>query len=175
MAPSMVANVGLTEGQLPLIYFFGGACTFFTTPWIGRLTDRHDKLHVLTGITIVAVIVAPIVTHLGVTSLPVTLVVTTLFFVAMSGRFAPAMALVTNAVDARYRGGFMSVNSALQQAAGALANVAAGLLIHRDPAGHLVGYGRAGYVSLAAFALTVGLAAWLRAGAPHAARNPAPG
>lgn len=173
MAPSMVANVGLTESQLPLIYFFGGACTFFTTPWIGRLTDRHDKLHVLTGITLIAVIVAPIVTQLGVTPLPVTLVVTTLFFVAMSGRFAPAMAMVTNAVEARYRGGFMSVNSALQQASGGLANIAAGLLIHRDPAGHLVGYVRAGYVSLAAFVLTVGLAAWLRAGAPHAARNPA--
>jgi len=173
MAPSMVANVGLSESQLPLIYFFGGACTFFTTPWIGRLTDRHDKLHVLTSLSIVAMIVAPIVTNLGVTPLPVTLVVTTLFFVAMSGRFAPAMALVTNAIEARYRGGFMSVNSALQQAAGALANVAAGLLIHRDPAGHLVGYARAGYVSLAAFLLTVALAAWLRAGAPHAARNPA--
>lgn len=172
MAPSMVANVGLSEAQLPLIYFFGGACTFFTTPWIGRMTDRHDKLHVLTTITVVAVIVAPIVTNLGATPLPVTLVVTTLFFVAMSGRFAPAMAMVTNAVEARYRGGFMSVNSALQQAAGGLANITAGLLIHRDQAGHLVGYARAGHVSLAAFALTVVLAAWLRAGAPHAARNP---
>jgi multidrug resistance protein len=174
MAPSMVANVGLTEAQLPLIYFFGGACTFVTTPWIGRLSDRHDKLHVLASISGVAVVVALIVTQLGLTPLPVALVVTTLFFITMSGRFAPAMAMVTNAVEARYRGGFMSVNAALQQASGALANVVAGLLIHRNAAGQLVGYPQAGYVAGAAFGLTVLLAAWLRAAAPHAARNPAP-
>jgi predicted MFS family arabinose efflux permease len=174
MAPSMVANVGLRESQLPLIYFFGGACTFFTTPWIGRLTDRHDKFHVLAWITSVAVIAGLIVTQLKITPLPLTLVVTTLFFIAMSGRFAPAMAMVTNAVEARYRGGFMSVNSAMQQASGGLANVVAGLLIHRDAAGHLLGYPLAGYVATAAFGLTVALAAWLRAAAPHAARNPRP-
>ncbi len=174
MAPSMVANVGLTEAQLPLIYFFGGACTFFTMPWIGRLTDRHDKLHVLASITALAVVVALIVTRLKVTPLSVTLVVTTLFFITMSGRFAPAMAMVTNAVEPRYRGGFMSVNSALQQSSSAFATYAAGLIIHREATGHLAGYPQAGYVAAAAFALTVGLAAWLRAAAPHAARNPAP-
>ncbi|MBK8856403.1 MAG: MFS transporter [Opitutaceae bacterium] len=171
MAPSMVANVGLTEAQLPLIYFFGGACTFFTMPWIGRLTDRHDKLHVLASITALAVVVALIVTQLKVTPLPVTLVVTTLFFITMSGRFAPAMAMVTNAVEPRYRGGFMSVNSALQQSSSAFATYAAGLIIHREATGRLAGYPQAGYVAAAAFALTVGLAAWLRAAAPHAARN----
>jgi predicted MFS family arabinose efflux permease len=176
MAPSMVANVGLTEAQLPLIYFFGGACTFFTTPWIGRLTDRHDKLYVLATITALAVVVALIVTHLNVTPLPVTLIVTTLFFITMSGRFAPAMAMVTNAVETRYRGGFMSVNSALQQSSSAFATYVAGLIIHRDATGRLAGYPQAGYVAAAAFALTVGLAAWLRAAAPHAARNfPVPG
>ena len=174
MAPSMVANVGLTEAQLPLIYFFGGACTFFTMPWIGRLTDRHDKLHVLASITALAVVVALIVTQLKVTPLPVTLVVTTLFFITMSGRFAPAMAMVTNAVEPRYRGGFMSVNSALQQSSSAFATYAAGLIIHREATGRLVGYPQAGYVAAAAFAVTVGLAAWLRAAAPHAARNPVP-
>ena len=37
LAPSMVANVGLTEDQLPLIYLAGGLCTFGTTPVFGRL------------------------------------------------------------------------------------------------------------------------------------------
>jgi hypothetical protein len=121
-----------------------------------------------------AVVVALVVTHLGLTPLPATLVVTTLFFVTMSGRFAPAMAMVTNAVEGRYRGGFMSVNSAVQQASGALANVTTGLLITQDAAGRLVGYPRAGLISCLGFGLTVALAAWLRAAAPHAAKNPAP-
>ncbi|MCU0794061.1 MAG: MFS transporter, partial [Opitutaceae bacterium] len=51
MAPSLVANVGLAENQLPWVYFFGGLATFASTPLIGWLTDRHDKLHVLAAIT----------------------------------------------------------------------------------------------------------------------------
>jgi hypothetical protein len=65
----------------------------------------------------------------------------------------------------------MSVNSALQQSSSAFATYVAGLIIHRDATGRLAGYPQAGYVAAAAFALTVGLAAWLRAAAPHAARN----
>ncbi len=174
LAPSMVTNVGLSEQQLPLMYLFGGALTFFTMPWFGRLSDRHDKLHVLLAISIVAIGVVLVVTRLGEAPLPFILIVTTLFFIAMSGRFAPTMAMVTNAVEARYRGGFMSVNSAIQQASGALANITAGLLITKNAAGQLVGYPRAGLISAVAFVLTVILAAWLRAAAPHAAKNPAP-
>lgn len=175
MAPSMIANVGLNEQwQVPLVYLFGGACTFFTMPWFGRLSDRHDKLYVLAWVSLIGLAVVPILTRLGPGSLVLTLGVTTVFFIAMSGRFAPAMAMVTNAVEGRYRGGFMSVNSAVQQASGALANVTAGLLITQDAAGRLVGYPRAGLISCLGFGLTVALAAWLRAAAPHAAKNPTP-
>lgn len=174
MAPSMVANVGMDERWLSLIYLCGGACTFFTMPWFGKLSDRHDKLYILAAITVVAIGSVLIVTRLGPGPLWVTLLVTSLFFVAMSGRFAPAMAMVTNAVEGRYRGGFMSVNSAIQQAASGCANLVAGLLVTRNATGQLVGYPRVGLLACGAFALTVVLAAWLRAAAPHAARNPAP-
>jgi predicted MFS family arabinose efflux permease len=175
MAPSLITNVGLDERwELPLVYLFGGACAFFTMPWLGRLADRHDKFHVLVAVSLLAVAILPFITRLGPGPLPYTLAVTTLFFIAMSGRFAPAMAMITNAVAARYRGGFMSVNSAVQQASGGLANLTAGLLITQDVSGRLVGYSRAGLVAGVAFVLTVVLAAWLRSGAPHAARNPAP-
>lgn len=172
LAPSMVANVGLTEKQLPLMYLCGGALTFFTMPWFGRLSDRHDKLYVLMWISLVAIVVALVVTRLGAAPLPLVLVVTTLFFIAMSGRYSPAMALITNAVESRYRGGFMSVNSAVQQAASGLASVLAGCFVTSDAAGHLLGYPRVGYLAAIAFVLTVVFAAWLRAAAPHAAKNP---
>jgi len=64
----------------------------------------------------------------------------------------------------------MSVNSAVQQIFSGRANIAAGLLVTTDATGHLVGYPRAGYLSLAAFIATVILAWWLRKAAPHAAR-----
>jgi hypothetical protein len=77
------------------------------------------------------------------------------------------MTMVTNAVEARYRGGFMSVNAALQQAANGLANILAGLFVTRDASGHLAGFPLLGYASIAFFVLTVLLAAELRAKAPH--------
>ncbi len=175
MAPSLVANAGVSDARLPWVYFCGGLATFATTPLIGRLTDRHDKFHVLAVLTIPAIAATLLVTHLGPSPLPIVLVVTTLFFVGMSGRFGPASTLVANAVEPRFRGGFMSLNSAVQQGASALANLLGGLLIGRDTAGHLTGYGRVGWVSVLAFVLTLFLAHRLRAAAPHAARNLAPG
>lgn len=171
MAPSLVANAGVSDARLPWIYFFGGVATFFSTPFIGRLTDRHDKFHVLAALTVPAVAATLLVTHMGAWPLPWLLVCTSLFFVGMSGRFGPASTLVANAVEPRFRGGFMSLNSAVQQGAGALANMLGGLFITRDAAGHLVGYGRVGWVATGAFLLTLVLAHRLRAAAPHAATN----
>ena len=171
MAPSLVANAGVTEKLLPLVYLFGGAATFFSTPFVGRLTDRHDKLHVLAALSLPAIVAALLVTHLGPSPLPLVLLVTTLFFVGMSGRFGPATTLVANSVSPRFRGGFMSVNSAVQQGSSAAANLLGGALISRDAAGHLVGYGRVGWLSVGAFLLTLVLAHRLRAAAPHAAIN----
>jgi MFS transporter, DHA1 family, inner membrane transport protein len=148
MAPSMVANVGLTESQLPLIYLAGGIFTFFTMPWVGRLSDRHDKLHVFAWITLPACVSVLLLTHLPPVHVAVALAVTTAFMIFMSGRFPPAMTMVTNSVEARYRGGFMSVNSAVQQAAGAVANTVGGLCITRDATGYLRGYGTNGIITV---------------------------
>lgn len=174
LAPSMVANVGLTEAQLPLIYLAGGLCTFASTPIIGRLADRYDKLHVLGWLSIAACVVVLILTNLGRTPVAIPMLITALFMMTMSGRFAPTMAMVTNAIDARYRGGFMSVNSAIQQASSGLANLTAGLLVYSGNDGRLVGFPRVGLVAIVCFGLTYFLAARLRAAAPHAARNAQP-
>jgi MFS transporter, DHA1 family, inner membrane transport protein len=170
MSPSLVANTGLSESQLKFVYLCGGAATFFTTNLFGRLTDRHDKVNVLAGVSLLAIVTAFMLTRLGPSPIWVTLTVTTVFFVTMSGRFTPSMAMISNAVEQRYRGGFMSVNSAVQQASGGLANIVAGTLITKGVSGRLEGYPRVGWIAIAAFALTVVLAWRLRAAAPFAAR-----
>ena len=172
MAPSLIANVGISESQLPWIYFVGGSCTFVTMPLLGRLSDRFDKLHVLAIVTVPAIISVIIVTRMGVTPLAIALPVAGIFFVSMSSRFPPAMAMITNSVEARYRGGFMSVMSAIQQASGGLGNVVAGAIVTAEASGRLLHYSRAGWVSVVAFALTVALGWRLRAIAPHAALTP---
>jgi predicted MFS family arabinose efflux permease len=176
MAPSLVANTGLSEHQLFYIYLCGGLTSLFTTPIFGRLSDRHDKLHVLAWVTLLAIVAVLILTRLGPAPVFLTVGITSLFFVAMSGRYTPTMAMITTSVEARYRGGFMSVNSAVQQAASGVANLTAGMLVTRDPSsGRLAGYPQAGYVAVAAFALTLVLAWRLRAAVPQAAKPGHPG
>jgi predicted MFS family arabinose efflux permease len=180
LAPSFVANVGLNETiQLPIAYAVGGIATAFSTPLIGWLSDRMDRLRLLAIMTGGAVLVVLFITRLGPSSMMMASLMMALFMVTMSGRFAPAMAMVTNAVEARYRGGFMSVNAALQQAASGLSNVLAGLFVTRDAAGHLAGMPMLGYVSAGFFGLTVLFAYELRAAAPYVAKpakrdNPPP-
>ena len=175
LSPSLVANTGMSESQLFYVYLCGGMVTLFTTPVIGKLSDRHDKLHVLAWVTLGAIFVMFAITRLGQTPIVLTLALTSLFFVTTSGRFTPAMAMVTNSVQARYRGGFMSVNSAIQQGASGLANLVGGLLITRTASGRLEGYEHVGYLAMGALAITLALAWWLRAAAPHAAKPGHPG
>ena len=170
IAPSFIANLGLDPGVgLPITYMVGGIATAFTTPLIGMLSDRIDRLWLLAVMSGLAVVTVLIVTRLGPTSVGMASLMMALFMVTMSGRFSPAMTMITNAVDARYRGGFMSVNSALQQAASAGASMLAGTFVPRAPDGHLAGMPTLGYVSIAFFVLTVLLAAELRSAAPYVA------
>ena len=171
LAPSMVANLGISEDNLFKAYIIGGLATLVTTPIVGRLSDRLDRLHLLTGLSVAAAIVVLVLTNLGPSSLTVASVIMALFMVTMSARFSPAMAMITNAVEARYRGGFMSVSSALQQAASGLASILAGAFVTAGPDGHLLGYPTLGFISVGFFILTVVLAARLRAAAPHVARS----
>ena len=169
VAPSMVANMGIAESELPIAYVVGGVCALVSMPVVGWLSDHVNRLRLLTGISVAAAAVAVIITHLGASSLGFVSMMMAFFMVTMSGRFAPAMTMITNAVESRYRGGFMAVNAALQQAASALATALAGVFVTRDPAGHLVGYHILGYIAVGFFALTVVLAAVLRNAVPHVA------
>jgi predicted MFS family arabinose efflux permease len=174
IAPSFVANVGLSEDRgLLITYIVGGIATAISTPIIGWLSDRIDRLRLLTIMSSAAVVVTLMITRLGPSSVAVASTMMALFMVTMSGRFTPAMTMVTNSVEARYRGGFMSVNSALQQATVGAANMLAAVFVSRDANGHLAGLPWVGYVAVLFFVLTVLLAAELRAAAPHVSA-PAP-
>jgi DHA1 family inner membrane transport protein len=171
LAPSFITNVGLDEShQLPIAYMVGGAATAISMPIVGWLCDRIDRLLLLGLMSAAAIVVVLFITRLGPSSLAVASTMMALFMVTMSARFAPAMTMITNAVEARYRGGFMSVNAALQQAANGLGNVAAGWFITVGAHGRLEGFPQLGYLAAGFFMLTVLLAAQLRNIAPHVSR-----
>jgi len=75
-------------------------------------------------------------------------VVTTAFFVFVSGRMVPGMALLTAASAPAMRGSFMSVNGALQSAAMGVSAWLGGLMISRTPEGLVQGYGYTGWFAL---------------------------
>ncbi len=171
IAPSFVANVGLDETfQLPLCYAAGGLATMVTLPLIGWLSDKVDRLKMLAVLTVAAIGVVLVLVRLGPSPTSTAALMMAMFMVTMSGRFTPVMTMVTNAVAARYRGGFMSVIAALQQAANGFANVFAGLFVTSGVGGHLAGLPLLGWFSVGFFILTVLCAAELRAAAPHVAR-----
>ena len=173
MSTSLVTNAGLPEAKLFMLYLLGGAATLVTSPFFGKLSDRHGKAKVFGFLALISAIPTLALTHLPVTPVPAILAITTVFFIFTSGRFVPMMALVTMSVEPKYRGAFMSVNSSVQQIAAGLATAFAGLIVTKDDAGRLVGYGATGWLSLAMLLLCIPLVRRLRLAAATGPATPA--
>ncbi|MCC2546897.1 MFS transporter [Hymenobacter sp. BT175] len=150
LSPSLVGNVGFTVGQLGYVYLVGGALTFFTSPLIGRLADRHGKVLIFTIATVATVPVLLIITRLTPTPLPIVLTLTAAMFAVMGGRYVPATALATTVVPPWQRGSFMSLNTSIQQLAAGAAAYLAGLIVVQTSTGQLLHYEVVGYIAAAA-------------------------
>ena len=148
-------NVGLSTEQVPMLYLVGGVATFFTARLWGWLADRFGKVQVFRTVSVLAVLPMLALTHLPVVPLWVLIIVTTSFFVFVSGRMVPGMALLTATTEPQLRGSFLSVNNALQSAAMGLAAWVGGLMISRGDDGLVHGYGRAGWLALVTTVLMV--------------------
>jgi len=150
-----VHNIGITQHDIPYIYLAGGAATFFSARFIGRRADQCGKTHVYRLVALIASLPLLLVTHISAAPLWLWLIYTTVFFVLVSGRMIPAMAIITSAAQPHLRGTFMSLNATVQSLAMALASTLAGFIITQDSAQHIVHYDRVGLVALAANALAI--------------------
>jgi predicted MFS family arabinose efflux permease len=162
IAPTMVANVGLAENELPLLYFCGGLATLVTAQVIGHLADRYGKQRLFTIVAIASIAPILIITHLPRLPLAAALGWSVLFFVLVTGRFGPAMAVVTGSVEPRLRGSFMSFNASVQMTGSALASLASGFIIRRAPDGALLHFGAVGWLAAACTLLCVVLVRGIR-------------
>jgi predicted MFS family arabinose efflux permease len=162
LATYMVYNVGLTERQLPFIYLTGGLCTLFSMNLVGRWADRAGKLRVFTLMSLAASVPILTLTNLPRVPLLAALATSTLLMICMSGRFVPAMAMMTATVESRYRGGFMSVNSSVQQFSCGLAAWISGGIIGQNARQEITHYPVAGLVSVACVLACIWLARFLR-------------
>jgi MFS transporter, DHA1 family, inner membrane transport protein len=156
-------NVGMEESSLVYVYLCGGVATLLTLTGFGWLADRFGKrliFRILGGFTAVPILLITNLPH----GFPLVLVLatTTLLMTVSSGRMAPALALITASAEPRYRGSFMSMNSAVQQTAMALAAVIAGRMIGETKTGELTGYPLIGCVAAGITILTLFMVGLLR-------------
>jgi predicted MFS family arabinose efflux permease len=82
--------------------------------------------------------------------------------VLVTGRFGPAMALVSGSAEPRIRGSFMSLNAAIQQAGAGVAAFVAGSMVGKVASGELTGYGNVGWLATAFTLVAVALAFRIR-------------
>ncbi len=148
VSPTLVANVGLREDQLPLMYIIGGLCTIFTSPFIGRLSDRFGKHRIFLIGALVTLIPYTLITHMKPSPLWLILAICAFFFVSSGGRMIPATALVSGTSRPENRGSFMSIVSCVQQLAAAISSYIAGVVVTKGASGRLENYEIVGYVAI---------------------------
>ncbi len=134
IAGFMQKNNGVTDSQLPVIYLSGGIATIISSPIVGWLSDRYGNVRIYSFISLLASIPFMLVTYEWTRVFPVLMTFTVLFFVFVSGRMVPAMALLNNTVSPAHRGTFMSLNGSVQQLAMSLGAIAASFILYA-PAG----------------------------------------
>jgi MFS transporter, DHA1 family, inner membrane transport protein len=158
LSPYLVANVGLPERDLFLVYLTGGVATVFTAPVTGRLADALGRRRVFTFLVTVACVVTLILTNAGRLPLWAVLVLAGGFFIFASGRFIPGQAIMTLAVPASRRGAFMSLSGCARDLAMGLAATVGGWIVTKTPSGQLVNFNWLGWLALAAGVVSVWLA-----------------
>jgi predicted MFS family arabinose efflux permease len=157
-----VANVGLPERYLSLVYLVGGALTVFTAPLVGRLADRWGRVRVLAVLVAVASVVTLAIANTGPLPVAGVLVLTGLFFIFASGRFVPGQAIVTLAVPSSRRGAFMSLSGCARDLASGLASVVGAKVVLESPSGQLLHFQWLGWIAVAAGLVAFWLATRVR-------------
>ncbi len=157
-----VANVGMTEQQLPIIYIVGGGLTLIAAPIIGRLADRFGKLTIYRILCPFSALLLLAVTHLPPVSVALAVVAFGALMVCNVGRMIAAMAMVTSSVEPSRRGGFLSANSSVQHIASGLGAYLGGAIIRQSANGKLEHFGAVGWIAATATLASLWLAGRVR-------------
>ncbi|WP_316818752.1 MFS transporter [Pedobacter nyackensis] len=128
----LINNINITQEELPLVFMFTGIASIVIMPLVGKLSDRYDKFMVFAGGSILAIIMIVIYTNLSPVPLWQVVVVNMILFMGIMSRMIPATTLTMSVPDIKDRGAFMSVNASLQQMAGGIAALCAGLIVTQE-------------------------------------------
>ena len=164
LSPYLVANVGVPEEHLFIVYLTGGLLTIFTGPLVGRLADRYGRLKVYTIVTLAASVVVLYLTNAPRLNLGQVIVLAGFFFVFASGRFVPGQAITSLAVAAPQRGAFMSFSSCVRDLISGVVTYMGGVIVTRSSEnGPLTGYGWLGWIAVGCSLISLWLARRVKA------------
>lgn len=149
-----VNNLGVAMGSLPLVYLVTGCAAIMIGPAVGRACDKIGPFPVFTAGTLVASATVLYYTRLGTTPLVAVIAINVVLFFGIFSRMIPSQTMMSALPSPQDRGAFMAVSSAIQQLAGGVASVLAGLIVVESADGSLLHFERVGYVVVAASAVT---------------------
>lgn len=156
--PYMVYNVGVPQSDTPLIYLFGGISSLITAQLVGKLSDKYGKRQVFVVAAIASLVFILMLTNMPRTPVYLVLIVFSIWFSAATGRTVPGQAMTTQAVPAKTRGGFMSLNSCLQSLGTGFAGLLSGWITFSDTDFAIHNYNYLGYLSAFLILLCIALA-----------------
>jgi len=145
----LVNNVGITEAQLPLIFFVTGLCSMVIFPTVGRLSDSIGRLRTFAFGSIISVLVVAWYSNLGPTAVWLVIVINAAMFVGIGSRMVSWSALMTEIPTMKERGSFMALTSSIRQLGGGLAASLAGVIVVQQGNGPLEHYDILGYTCCA--------------------------
>ncbi len=148
IAPTRIANAGLTESQLALFYIVGGFMTIFTRPLFGGMTDKYHRPAVFYWLVMLSAVPLLLVTHNVGSGLAIQIAISVVFFIFVSGRFIPTTAMVTASTTPQMRGRLMSLNSAVQNLFLGVAAFVGGAMLTTRADGTIAGYEAVGYLAV---------------------------
>lgn len=135
-----VHNLGISVENLPMVYLITGVFSIFVGPIAGKLSDSKGKFKVFAGGSIIAMIFILIYCNMGVSPLWLVIAINILIFMGITSRMIASQALLTAIPDAKDRGAFMGINSAVMQIAGGIAAGVSGIIVTQDASGVLGNY-----------------------------------
>jgi predicted MFS family arabinose efflux permease len=170
----IVNNTGVPVHSLATVYLVTGICTVFVGPLVGKASDKVGKARTFLFGTVVMLIVLPIYTHLGPSSLSTVIVTNALLFVGVFSRMIPAQALFAGVPEPTKRGSFNAIMASLQQLSGGIGSVFAGLILVQNSTGQLQHFDWMGYIVMATALLALVLIYVIHRAVPEQSAQPMP-
>ncbi|MFH6988359.1 MFS transporter [Flavobacterium collinsii] len=152
----LVNNLGISQLDLPMVFFLTGLSVLFIMPIVGKLSDKVNKFWLFTAGSVLSIVMIIIYTNLIPVPLWQIVVLTMIMFMGIMSRMIPATTLNTAIPEMKDRGAYMSITSSMQQIAGGISAVCAGFIVHqKTKTAPLENYDILGYVIAVITLLTI--------------------